>query len=190
MTKRKTISKRVRFAVLHRDGFRCRYCGSGGEGITLHLDHSLAVANGGSNDIENLVTACADCNLGKGVTRIQNQPGGSTLVKCPFAEGWPFDIEDPVYFANGSWVVTAYGLESLLTYYPIEASRLGALRNGSSDWLLHLAEKEDIAERYEELVAAFRKALAHHRTAYTFNLEASIAEGRNDAAETNRWIQK
>lgn len=63
---RKSISKRLRFAVLERDGFRCRYCGADpADGAKLHIDHRLPVSKGGQNDFDNLVTACADCNLGK-----------------------------------------------------------------------------------------------------------------------------
>lgn len=66
MARRKKISKAVRFDVFNRDGFKCRYCGRSQEdGAVLHLDHVLAVARGGGNDAANLVTACADCNLGK-----------------------------------------------------------------------------------------------------------------------------
>lgn len=65
---RQQISKRTRFRVLRRDGFACTYCGaSQASGATLHVDHVVPVAKGGGNEIENLVAACADCNLGKGV---------------------------------------------------------------------------------------------------------------------------
>ena len=63
---RRAISKGLRFDVLNRDGFKCRYCGaSQKDGATLHIDHVVAVARGGKNEIGNLVTACAACNLGK-----------------------------------------------------------------------------------------------------------------------------
>jgi hypothetical protein len=188
MSKRKAISKRIRFEVFHRDGFRCRYCGATGDGITLHLDHVVAVANGGTNAISNLLTACADCNLGKGATELVNHPdkaGGP--IKCPFAEGWPHEIEDPVFYANATWAVTAYGLESLITFYPIQASRLAETRNGMSDWLLHLAEKEHFAESYDDLVAAFTRALRHHGTQVGFDLDASIAAVRREARGTLQW---
>jgi len=64
---RKPISKSMRFSVLRRDGFACRYCGATPPDVVLHLDHVLAVANGGENSEDNLVTACLPCNLGKGV---------------------------------------------------------------------------------------------------------------------------
>src|SRR3990167_10933471 len=65
----------VRFHVLHRDGFKCRYCGRGAnENVVLHVDHFNPRANGGGNEIDNLVTACAECNLGKGSTIIQTRP--------------------------------------------------------------------------------------------------------------------
>lgn len=62
---RKAISKRLRFEVFKRDGFTCQYCGAHPPGATLHVDHIIAVACGGTNDINNLVTACDNCNLGK-----------------------------------------------------------------------------------------------------------------------------
>jgi hypothetical protein len=63
---RQPLPPRVRFAILSRDTFRCRYCGrSADDGAVLQVDHVIAVANGGSDDAANLVTACQDCNLGK-----------------------------------------------------------------------------------------------------------------------------
>jgi len=63
--KRKTISKGTRFSVFTRDNFTCRYCGRQSDVVPLHIDHLIPVCEGGTNEIENLVTACADCNLGK-----------------------------------------------------------------------------------------------------------------------------
>lgn len=59
------VSKRTRFEVLKRDGFRCRYCGVTPERSLLHVDHVIAIANGGSNAMENLATSCQPCNSGK-----------------------------------------------------------------------------------------------------------------------------
>lgn len=66
MPDRKPISKRVRFEVFKRDKFVCQYCGAHPPKAILHVDHIVAVANGGQNGIDNLVTACDHCNLGKG----------------------------------------------------------------------------------------------------------------------------
>ena len=55
----------MRFAVLQRDGFRCRYCGASGDSRSLHVDHITPVAAGGENEFENLATACQSCNAGK-----------------------------------------------------------------------------------------------------------------------------
>lgn len=65
MAARKAISKGVRFDVFKRDRFTCVYCGATPPNVLLHVDHVVAVANGGSNSIDNLVTACQPCNLGK-----------------------------------------------------------------------------------------------------------------------------
>src|ERR1043166_5770992 len=72
--KRKALSKKTRFDTFKRDGFRCQYCGAHPPGVLLHVDHVVAVAGGGTNDIDNLVTACEPCNLGKGARSLQVVP--------------------------------------------------------------------------------------------------------------------
>lgn len=63
--KRVPISKSVRFEVFKRDLFKCQYCGSEAPNVLLHIDHINPVAKDGGNEITNLVTSCAECNLGK-----------------------------------------------------------------------------------------------------------------------------
>jgi hypothetical protein len=60
-----TVSRRLRFEVLRRDGYTCRYCGAKAPDATLTVDHVVPVALGGDDDPRNLVTACAECNAGK-----------------------------------------------------------------------------------------------------------------------------
>lgn len=59
------ISKRLRFEVLRRDDHTCQYCGERAPDVTLHVDHVVPVALGGTDDPGNLVAACRDCNAGK-----------------------------------------------------------------------------------------------------------------------------
>lgn len=65
---RKPVPKGIRYAVLHRDGFRCRYCGASpaDDGVVLHVDHIIPASHGGRDDESNLATSCQACNLGKG----------------------------------------------------------------------------------------------------------------------------
>lgn len=65
---REKVTKSVRFEVFKRDGFRCVYCGADPSMCVLQVDHVVAVANGGLNEPDNLVTACGTCNLGKSDT--------------------------------------------------------------------------------------------------------------------------
>lgn len=60
------IGPSVRFSILMRDEFTCRYCGRSAPDVVLHVDHIIPRAKGGTNARENLVTACRECNLGKG----------------------------------------------------------------------------------------------------------------------------
>lgn len=68
--KSRTLSKSLRFQVLHRDGFKCWYCGSKAPDVKLHVDHIVPWSVSRSNTLENLRTACEECNLGKGASRV------------------------------------------------------------------------------------------------------------------------
>lgn len=61
-----SIGPKKRFRVFARDKFRCMYCGRKAPDVTLHVDHIISKVNGGSDEMENLATACEECNLGKG----------------------------------------------------------------------------------------------------------------------------
>jgi len=65
MSKRKGISKSIRFEVFKRDSFTCQYCGRKAPDVLLVVDHIQPVSKDGTNDILNLITACKDCNAGK-----------------------------------------------------------------------------------------------------------------------------
>jgi hypothetical protein len=71
--KRRGLTKTMRFAVLERDDFTCRYCGRHPPGLVLHCDHVVPVCHGGANHMRNLFTACSDCNLGKGARLIEDR---------------------------------------------------------------------------------------------------------------------
>lgn len=72
MGKRKPLSKKIRFEVFKRDKFTCQYCGRSAPDVVLEVDHIKPVAEGGDNDIINLVTSCFDCNRGKGKRKLSD----------------------------------------------------------------------------------------------------------------------
>jgi hypothetical protein len=63
-----TVSKRLRYEVLRRDNHSCRYCGATAPDVKLTVDHVTPVTLGGTDQPDNLVAACADCNSGKSAT--------------------------------------------------------------------------------------------------------------------------
>lgn len=71
-----SISKKLRFEVFKRDGFRCVYCGKTPPDALLEIDHIKPKSKGGKDDINNYLTACFDCNRGKSnipLTKIPSQ---------------------------------------------------------------------------------------------------------------------
>lgn len=67
------ISKRLRFEILKRDGFACKYCHR--DEVIITVDHVIPRTLGGTDHPSNLVASCDDCNAGK----TSSLPGGATV---------------------------------------------------------------------------------------------------------------
>lgn len=61
----------TRAKVFALKGSQCAYCGADAS----HVDHKTPRARGGSNDLENLVPACASCNIAKGMMTVEEWRG-------------------------------------------------------------------------------------------------------------------
>jgi hypothetical protein len=68
--------KENRIKVYERDGYICRYCQKQLTRFTATLDHVKPVVEDGDNSLENLVTACLDCN-----SRKNKRPLGDFLAE-------------------------------------------------------------------------------------------------------------
>lgn len=69
-----SLTQTIRFEVFKRDGFTCQYCGSKPPDVTLEVDHITPKAEGGADNIGNLITACFSCNRGKGARQLTSIP--------------------------------------------------------------------------------------------------------------------
>jgi len=84
---RRPIAPKLRFAVFQRDSFTCQYCGAVAPDVTLHCDHIEPVSKGGANHLENLITACVDCNIGKGAKRLLSE--NERDIRALINKGYP-----------------------------------------------------------------------------------------------------
>lgn len=75
-----TIPLAVRFEILERDNFTCRYCGKHAPETELEVDHVKPRSRGGSDDRANLVATCRDCNRGKGDKQIEPPGQWESLI--------------------------------------------------------------------------------------------------------------
>jgi hypothetical protein len=72
----RTISPSVRFDVLRRDNFTCRYCGRKAPLVRLQVDHIVPWSAGGTNELSNLATVCVECNIGKSAKSLTGRFSG------------------------------------------------------------------------------------------------------------------
>jgi hypothetical protein len=73
----------LRFMILERDNFTCRYCGATPPDVRLEVDHVHPESQGGSDDPSNLVTSCSICNIGKRDRLTDGAPS-----RCPDCRDW------------------------------------------------------------------------------------------------------
>lgn len=73
-------AKQARFLRVMQ-GNMCAYCEHPLELTKPHLDHVVPISRGGSNAIENLLWACAPCNLSKGAKTLEEW-GKTPLTPC------------------------------------------------------------------------------------------------------------
>ncbi|MFV2052807.1 HNH endonuclease [Aliiroseovarius sp. YM-037] len=97
----------TRFNLFLRDEFRCQYCGAKGD---LTFDHVVPRAAGGITSWENVVAACAPCNLRKGSKSLRQ--ANMSLRKPPRApavqELQNMGRKFPPNFLHESWMDFLY----------------------------------------------------------------------------------
>jgi len=71
--KRAGMSKRTRFDIFKRDDFTCQYCGRKPPTVLLQVDHIIPVSHQGKTEPENLITSCAECNIGKSANPLEQK---------------------------------------------------------------------------------------------------------------------
>jgi 5-methylcytosine-specific restriction protein A len=86
-----TAWDKLRKVVLQRDRHLCQLCKEAGRvRVGTHVDHILAKANGGSDDLTNLRVVCASCHALK---TIHDQGKNPRLRKrrTTGLDGWPIE---------------------------------------------------------------------------------------------------
>lgn len=58
--KRKALPKELRLRVLAKTNGKCGYCGN--EHPRMQIDHMKPMCDGGTDDFDNLIAACPQCN--------------------------------------------------------------------------------------------------------------------------------
>lgn len=101
-----SISRRVRFEILKRDGFTCQYCGRKPPAVVLHVDHIEPRSKGGADEEGNLITSCGWCNLGKGAEPLEPT---HTCVVCGEHDGI-ITAEIPDVVLGRSQAVPSHGV--------------------------------------------------------------------------------
>ncbi|GEK81863.1 hypothetical protein FFA01_01720 [Frigoribacterium faeni] len=66
---------RLRAQVLARDNWQCAWCGKHLEGADATVDHLIAKANGGTDELTNLIASCRSDNSSKGAQELVRMSG-------------------------------------------------------------------------------------------------------------------
>lgn len=97
----------TRFNVFLRDAFSCQYCGATDD---LTFDHVIPRSRGGRTTWENIVTACARCNLTKGgrTPKEAHMTPGHAARKPNMYELQELGRRFPPHYLHETWVDYLY----------------------------------------------------------------------------------
>ena len=155
---RKPISKRVRFEVFKRDSFKCQYCGATAPEVVLHVDHIKALANGGTDDITNLVTSCDSCNLGKGARPLdQNSAVAKSRAQSEALQERREQLEMMMEWQRGLVSIEAQAVNEISAFWKSLVPEYGLSESGKlvvRKWLKKLSIPE-ILTGMRESVACY-----------------------------------
>lgn len=190
------VSKRLRYEVLRRDDFTCRYCGASAPEAKLVVDHVTPTTLGGEDVPENLVAACVDCNAGK-----SSVPVGADLVNDVAADAmrWAAAMERAglmqaaqsearrLYVAqfDDRWKDWLYSDGTEVSRPPEWASYIGHLHDQGLELSVVLAVVDDVLPRrvpdyrmWRYFCGAIRNVMADRADMAREILRADEDEGR------------
>jgi 5-methylcytosine-specific restriction endonuclease McrA len=72
--------RKIRRFLFNRDGTGCFYCNTRLNFETATIDHLIPKSQGGSDNLDNLVLACHECNIGKGAKSLNEFIGSKLKV--------------------------------------------------------------------------------------------------------------
>lgn len=131
MARTRTIGAQQAFAIFSRDKFSCLFCGAKPGSENLEVDHLYPVSLGGSDNSDNLATACRKCNRGKAIS-IAFPP--SMIV------GPDRDPEWTIHKKWGEWAILFCSDAAVCEYMPYEYW-IGFNRVWEMEWFDHIDRK-------------------------------------------------
>lgn len=99
------IGAKLRYEVLRRDNYTCRFCGSSAPDVFLQIDHVIPRSQGGQDAVSNLQVLCEECNQGKSMTMPERW-----LVKATQKR------QAEWHRANGEWVAPEDDYSEMYAY--------------------------------------------------------------------------
>jgi len=116
---RKPIGNKLRFEIFKRDLFSCQYCGKTPPNTILEIDHIVPVIKNGTNDVDNLITSCFECNRGKSKNELTSLPENtqSKLLKIKEKEKQYKSYQKALKEIDDRVIVECYEVDAAYHYY-------------------------------------------------------------------------
>lgn len=106
MAARRTLPQKIQDLVRHRADGLCEYCHTAEKWqyVSFTIDHVIPLANGGTNDIENLALACFHCNRNKSSLSQATDPNSNALsdIYNPRQSSW---ADHFIWSTDGSTII-------------------------------------------------------------------------------------
>jgi len=131
---------KLRMKIFERDNFTCKMCGQSAPNVKLELDHIIPIAEGGTDNEENLRTSCYACNRGRAGLIPKTITGGSAK-HSPRSKNRPELIAECIYKILLKW-------DGGFSAYDISSSLIKGITKEEAEKALILLWERNMAYRY------------------------------------------
>lgn len=163
------IGAKKRFEVLKRDKFRCQYCWRNGKDVTLEVDHVKPKSKGWTDEFDNLITCCRECNIWKWQEELESWDSKFGIKAKDLYD----KIKKEYYYSWNEEVKAAEEVYGKRFNWTLDMKTMGLIASFLQWWLdYHIKSEKRVKNQIEHI--------ANYWLSLGINMDSKIVKSKDD----------
>lgn len=190
------IPAKKRFKVLERDSFRCQYCWKTWKDVSLEVDHVIPKSKWWTDEFDNLITCCRECNIWKwdeivglpiNIWKLKLSEHESKTIKWFFNEwnnlrNWPIQKKNLSFI---SWYIKLFYSDFNKKYLPMEIRNEKITQSEFEEWW---DKCEKILNEFDEFIIDDLQYILDNLESENHDYDAYRTRDTDDYNERLNWL--